>query len=106
MCAAQNNPRTRNLNTLVGITAARLRAVSPASPPADLLNTVNVLFLTRTFLKYAVDTVPPHALVAQLDAGKGPFRGGFRARSPLLVALGVCVCVCACVCVCVCGCRY
>lgn len=68
-CATvQNNPRTRNLNALLGHMLVRLGSVGEASD-STIADTVNAVFLSRTFLKHTIDTSGSSAVVAHLDAG-------------------------------------
>lgn len=48
---------------------AQLEGLTPASASSDILNSVNIVFLARTFLKHMIDVTDPAALAAQLDAG-------------------------------------
>jgi hypothetical protein len=82
----QNNPRTRNLNALLGHMLVRLGSVAE-STEATLADTVNAVFLSRTFLKHTIDTSGASAVVAHLDAGKKAVRktgarSGMLSRSP------------------------
>lgn len=68
--AVHNNPRTRNLNTLLAIMLQRLDGVHHRSvEPAELLSTVNAVFLARTFLKHMIESMEARDVVAQLDLG-------------------------------------
>ncbi len=64
----RNNPTTRNLNTLLAHMLLRLSRLEGMTE-ADRLNTVNLVFLGRTFLKFLVEAVDASAVVHQLDAG-------------------------------------
>ena len=66
--AVRNNAATRNLNTLLAHMLVRLTRVEGMTE-ADTLNTVNLVFLGRTFLKFMLDVVDGPGVIAQLDAG-------------------------------------
>ena len=68
IAAVRNNAATRNLNTLLAHMLVRLTRVEGMTE-ADTLNTVNLVFLGRTFLKFMLDVVDGPGVIAQLDAG-------------------------------------
>lgn len=63
-----NNPRTRNLNTLLASVLVRLSHLG-GQAAEEALATVNAVFLARTFLKYMLDNAAPAEVAAQLDTG-------------------------------------
>ncbi len=64
----RNNAVTRNLNTLIAHLLIRLRRVDGLTE-VDTLNTVNAVFLVRTFLKHFLDVRGGVELARQLNQG-------------------------------------
>ncbi len=64
----RHNSMTRNLNTLLAHMLARLERVDGMTT-SDVLNTVNLVFLGRTFLKCVLDCVDGASVILHLDAG-------------------------------------
>ncbi len=69
LITVHNNPRTRNLNTLLAIVLLRLDSVNHGVTEAVVLSTVNAVFLARTFLKHMIETMEARDVIAQLDLG-------------------------------------